>query len=259
MLTIKRYGWLITLLLCNTFCFSQGPPITGDKPIMLGGNSWVIRSLTEIRNTNIGAFIKAPLIVHYLPSANALVGIHLPIVKESIANQKTNPSLGDLEILAKYQIYRKDGVGKTFRVTSKTVQIFPTGKPLNIQGISMATYQSYVGFIAGYESLAYGISNELGYNYQPTTTMDEIRHKLSIGLPLMKPSYPVKKLSLYFEYQSSWFTNLNAFLLTYAQGIQYARGQFTIESAIQTPLIQSSSDQRIQRNYSVFLGARYIF
>jgi len=164
--------------------------------------------------------------------------------------------LGDIELLAKYQFYRKDGMGKTFRLVAKTLQVLPTGKPLNIQGISMGAYQSYLSLIAGYESLKYGISNELGFNIQPSNDMDELRYKLSFGLPLMKPSYPVKKVNLYFEYQSSWFVNLEEYLLAYAQGVQYAKGH---EAAVQFPLIQTASDQRLQRNYSVFLGTRYIF
>jgi len=48
-------------------------------------------------------------------------------------------------------------------------------------------------------------------------------------------------------------------MLLYAQGVQYAKGQFTLEAAIQFPLIQSQSELRQERNFSVFLGSRYIF
>lgn len=250
---------LLLLLVYSIKSIAQGPPITGDKPLMLGANSWVVKSLTEIRNTDEGNFVKAPLMVHYLPTANTLIGVHLPVVHSNFVDREANQSLGDIELLAKYQFYRKDGTGKTFRLVAKTLQFLPTGKPLNVEGISMNTYQSFVSLIAGYESLKYGISNELGFNLQPSTNMDELRYKLSFGLPLMKPSYPVKKVNLYFEYQSSWFVQLDEYLLAYAQGIQYAKGQFTIEAAIQFPLIQTASNQRLTRNYSVFLGTRYIF
>ena len=259
---MQKLKWcmcLLLIILCHFKSTAQGPPITGDKPVMLGENSWVVKSLTEIRNTDEGNFIKAPLMVHYLPTANTLVGVHLPFVNSNFDGNDANQSLGDIELLAKYQFYRKDGMGKTFRLVAKTLQVLPTGKPLNIQGVSMGDYQSYLSLIAGYESLKYGISNELGFNIQPSNNMDELRYKLSFGLPLMKPSYPVKKVNLYFEYQSSWFVNLEEYLLAYAQGVQYAKGQFTIEAAIQFPLIQTASDQRLQRNYSVFLGTRYIF
>jgi hypothetical protein len=251
-------GILISIAFAN-IGLAQGPPITGDKPVMLGANSWLVKTLTEIRNTESGTFTAAPIMVHYLPTANSLVGIHIPFVSTKFDNQKGNQSIGDIELLAKYQFYRKDGMGKTFRLVAKTLQMIPTGKQLNLEGISMGNYQSYTSLIAGYESLKYGISNELGYSLQPSAEMDELRYKLSFGLPLMKPSYPVKKVNLYFEYQSSWFVHLDEYMLLYAQGVQYAKGQFTLEAAIQFPLIQSQSELRQERNFSVFLGSRYIF
>lgn len=238
---------------------TQGPPITADKPVMLGANSWILKTLTEIRNTEGGTFTSAPIMIHYLPTANSLVGIHIPMVNTKFDNQNGDQLLGDIELLAKYQFYRKDGMGKTFRLVAKTLQMIPTGEELNLEGISMGNYQSYVGLVAGYESLKYGISNELGYSLQPSGKMDEMRYKLSFGLPLMKPSYPVKKVNLYFEYQSSWFVNLDEYMLLYAQGVQYAKGQFTLEAAIQFPLIQTESELRQKRNFSIFIGSRYIF
>lgn len=249
---------LLILLMCSSGSFAQGPPITADKPIMLGANSWVVKTLTEIRSTNEGTFVKAPLMVHYLPSANTLVGVHLPYVHFDFDDGKQGQSLGDIELLAKYQFYRKDEMGKTFRLVAKTLQVLPTGEPLNLMDISMGTYQSYVSVVAGYESLKYGISNELGYNLQPSNDMDELRYKLGFGLPLMKPTYPVNKVNLYFEYQSSWFTTLDQYMLLYAQGIQYAKGQLTVEAAVQFPLVQTLPEER-KRNVSVFLGTRYIF
>jgi hypothetical protein len=249
---------LLLLLLCSFNTYAQGPPITGDKPIMLGANSWVVKTLTEIRNTEQGTFTRAPLIVHYLPTSNTLVGLHLPFVNANFNNSINSQSLGDIEILAKYQFYRKDNTGKTFRLVAKTLQTLPTGKSFNLEGISTGQYQSYQGIVAGYESIKYGISNELGYNLQPTNNMDELRYKLSIGLPLLKPTYPVKQINLFFEYQNSWFTSINEFMMLYAQGIQYAKNRFTIEAAMQFPLIQTISEAE-KRNFSIFLGARYVF
>ncbi len=242
---------LFLLVCCNVF--AQGPPITGDKPIMLGANSWVVKTLTETRSTQEGVFVKIPFMVHYLPTANTLVSIHLPLV-----NEKKNLFLGDIELMAKYQFYRQDKVGKTFRLVAKTLQTLPTGRSLELEGISTQTYQSYLGLVAGYESIKYGISNELGYNLSPENNRDELRYKLGFGLPLLKPTYPVNQFNLYFEYQSSWFPFDNEYQLLYAQGIQYAKKRTTVEAAIQFPFIQIISAQK-QRIFSLFMGTRYVF
>ena len=47
-------------------------------------------------------------------------------------------------------------------------------------------------------------------------------------------------------------------MMLYAQGIQYAKGRLTIETAIQLPLIQSVSEEK-ERNFSIFIGTRYVF
>ncbi len=72
----------ILLVVMCTFALikiqAQGPPITADKPIMLGGNSVIIKTLTEIRNTDDGSFGRIPVMIHYLQSSNSLIAIHIP-------------------------------------------------------------------------------------------------------------------------------------------------------------------------------------
>ncbi len=237
---------------------AQGPPITADKPVMLGEGTKLVKSLTEIRNTERGTVTSIPLMVHYLPSSNSLIGVHIPYVNYSFDQlNESGSTIGDISILGKYQFYRKDQMGKTFRIVAKTLQTIGTGDPLGIDGMSLGTYQSYQGFVAGYESLKYGISNELGYNLVPDGTRDEIRYKLGFGLPLMKPSYPVNKVNLYFEYQSMWFVEDEEYMLLYAQGVQYAKNRVTVEAAIQFPLIQELKVSP-ELNFSLYLGARII-
>ena len=111
--------------------------------------------------------------------------------------------------------------------------------------------------VAGYESLKFGISAETGYVWVPDGTLDKYVTKLGFGLPLLKPTYPVDQLNLYFEYASEWHVERNEYLLKYAQGIQYAKKKWTWEAGIQLPLIQDVPEA-IKFNYAVFLGTRYI-
>ena len=250
-------GVLLSITLTNRG-LAQGPPITADKPIMLGGKTKLIKTLSEFRKTEQGEFLSLPVILHYLPTSNSLVGIHVPFVNYSLSGENgSNNSLGDIAILGKYQFYRKDQMGKTFRVVAKTLQTLPTGEKLSADGISTGTYQSYQGIVAGYESIKYGVSNELGYNLVPDNSNDELRYKLGFGLPLKKPVYPVNQVNLFFEYQSSWFTEREDFLMLFAQGIQYAKGRLTVEAAVQVPIIQSLPEN-LKREYSIFFGTRYI-
>ncbi len=238
---------------------AQGPPITADKPIMLGGGSFTTKTLTEIRKTERGTFTYIPIMLHYLPSSNSLVAVHLPYIGYNInASDETGGGLADIKILGKYQFFRKDATGKTFRVVAKTLQSLPTGESLDLVDLSTGNYAGYFGVVAGYETLKYGISNEVGYNWMPNGTLDEFRYKLGFGLPLLKPQYPNKQLNLYFEYTNSWLVERDWYQLLYAQGIQYAGKNITFDLAIQLPLVNDVDNGR-KLEYSLFLGTRYTF
>ncbi len=71
-------------------------------------------------------------------------------------------------------------------------------------------------------------------------------------------AYPVNQLNLYFEYNGNYLVENGTYELLYAQGIQYAFKRLTVETAIQTPLIQSNNLPD-QRKYSLFIGTRYVF
>lgn len=245
------------LVLAFAKAYSQGPPITADKPIMLGGGSFTMKTLTEIRNTERGTIIYTPVMLHYLPTKNTLVALHIPYTSYNLRDIDGS-GLADMKIMGKYQFYRKDGTGKTFRMVAKTLQTLPTGDEIDVMDISTGKYAGYYGVVAGLETLKYGISTEIGYNSMPNGTLDEFRAKLGFGLPLLKPQYPNKQLNLYFEYNSVWLHERDWYQLLYSQGVQYALKNITFDLAVQLPLIQEIDVGRAL-NYSVFLGTRYTF
>lgn len=255
---MKFYKILLAIALMALFkTHAQGPPITADKPIMLGGNSFTTKTLTEIRFTQRGRFTYVPLMLHYLPSSNSLIAVHIPYINYDTFLEDGS-GLADMKIIGKYQFYRKDATGKTFRMVAKTVQTLPTGKELDLMELSTGKYQGYYGIVAGYETLKYGISNEIGYNWMPDGTLDEFRYKLGFGLPLLKPQYPNKQLNLYFEYTNSWLTERDWYQLLYAQGAQLALKNITFDLAVQVPLVNDVDEGR-KLKYSLFLGTRYTF
>jgi hypothetical protein len=256
---MKYTFWLLAILMSfGNFSVAQGPPITADKPIMLGAGSFTARTLTEIRNTERGSFTYVPLMMSYLPSSNSAIGVDIPYLNYDIDNGANGSSLADVKITGKYQFFRKDATGKTFRVVAKTVQTLPIGEELDLMDLSTGKYAGYYGIVAGYETLKYGISNEFGYNWMPDGSMDELRYKLGFGLPLLKPQYPNKQINLFFEYTNSWLLERDWYQLIYAQGIQYARKASTFELSVQVPLV---SDFEAGRNlrYSLFFGGRFTF
>ncbi len=249
---------LLVSLFVSASTSAQGPPITTDGPLMLGGGSITVRTLTEIRKLDSGTFTYVPLTVQYLPTSNTQIGIALPYIMYNPIQGVSGSGLADIQLIGKYQFYRKDGTGKTFRLLAKTVQSLPTGEVLDLMDLSTGLYQGYAGIVAGYESLKFGISNELGYSWMPDGTLDGLRHKLGFGLPLLKPIYPNKQLNLYFEYSSFWLPQRDGYQLLYAQGMQFASKDITFDLALQAPLV-NDMPLGMRLEYSVYFGGRYTF
>ena len=255
---MKTYVIFVTLIFMAFIKVNaQGPPITSDKPIMLGGGSFTVKTLTENRFTQRGRFSYIPLMLHYLPSANSLVAVHLPYINFDTFLED-NAGLADIKVLGKYQFFRKDATGKTFRIVAKTIQTLPTGFDIDAMDISTGKYAGYYGIVSGYETLKYGISTEVGYNWMPNGTLDEFRAKFGFGLPLLKPQYPNKQVNLYFEYTNSWVGERDWYQMLYAQGIQLALKNITLDLAIQLPLVNDVDEGR-KFKYSLFMGTRYTF
>lgn len=249
---MKQLAILILTIFIIQSTKAQGPPITGDKAIMLGEGTIIVKTLTRIMKSDQGTFVHAPLMLHYLPNSDLLFAVHLPF-----ASSPDQSGFGDLTVRGKYQFYRKDQKGKTHRFALKSVHWLPTGFETPIPDISAGVYQSSFSVISGYETLKHGIGTEFGYRYVGGEFTDFWVFNLGFGVPLLKQVYPVNQLNLYFEYDSEWFTNGEKNIF-FAQGIQYARDQVTIEMAVQIPLVRNKL-AAVKRDYTLFLGARYVY
>ncbi len=256
------YTTLLLVLGAGSNVKAQGPPITADKPIMLGSKTVIVKTLTEIRSQGDGLYTRVPLMIHYLPTSNSLVALHVPYVNYDPNKNDGNEggkSLGDIQLLLKYQFFRRDWTAKTFRIVAKTIQNFPTGPEYGLEDLSYGDWATYTSIVAGYETIKHGISAELGYQYHASHKLENsMKAKLGFGLPLLKPLYPVNQINLYFEYGLDKSVESDNTAITYAQGLQYAKGRLTLEAAIKVPLYSNQTYEERLRN-SIFIGTRYIF
>jgi hypothetical protein len=257
----NKIGFISFGILLSTFLCAQGPAITSDSPIMIGSSRSEIRTLMEYRKTIHGEYFIAPLQVSRTFTKDLLLGAKLPMIHQisSIHSDFNSNSfqMGDLQLFAKYQFFRKDKTAKTLRMVLKAVENLNTGQFENVHMASMQQFQSYKALVVGYETLRMGISNELGVNWVPGNSNHDIRYNLSFGLPLLEPVYPTRQINLYFDYSSIWEFNTGDYYLFYAQGIQFAKDNFTMELAVQLPLYQRGPDHMI-RKLGLMLGSRII-
>lgn len=248
----------LALALGSLPLLAQGPPILTDKPIMLGEKKGTFRTFFLHRKNGNFSSNTLPLMLDYNVRNNLELSIMAPIIlKSELAESLT---VGDVGVGIKYQFYRLDGLGRTFRVAAKARQMLPTGKATIAPETGMRQWQTYLGILGGIESLKYGIQSELGYMLSNETSSHMHKmliYKLGFGLPLLKPNYPVKQVTLYFEYEGLAVPRYDHFAVFYAQGVQYAYRKWTFDFSLQWPLKQSLPIG-LQRDFSALAGFRFI-
>jgi len=249
---MKKYLFILLLNITAISAYAQGPPIISDKAIMLGEQTFIVKTLSEFLHTDQGTYTYLPTIMHYLPTSNSLVAIHIPHL-----SSPTESGLGDIQLRVKYKIYRNDMKAKTHRIALKSVHWIPTGFNTGLEEYGVGEYQTLLSIITGYETLKHGIGAEFGYRYVGGNNPNFWKFDLGFGLPILKPTYPVNQINLYFEYHSEIYNSGGANIF-FAQGIQYARDQVTIDLAIQLPLKERAANA-VDRHYKLLVGARYVW
>jgi hypothetical protein len=246
------------LLMAFSMTHSQGPPITIDKPIMLGAGKGTARALLRMVQTAELDFQAMVLEGDYNLSNSLAVGADVPVMLGSNFLQKP---FGDVSAMLKYQFVRIDGQGKSLRIAAKAKQGFATGRKLETPLIGMGHHMTYGGVLAAYESLKLGLQSEMGYSVMyGGAHLNNLNYKFGIGLPLLKPTYPVNQVTVYLETEGQNFKQHHGksqYGYFVAPGLQYARKRFTFDLSVQVPLAQQLQPS-LFRKWSGLVGARVI-
>jgi hypothetical protein len=258
MKSVLNYILLFLAIIISENAIAQGPPIRTDKPIMLGERKGTFRTYYQYFKHAGNHYHIVPFMVDYNLRNNIEIGVELPFAALSSQLRSEGFQLGDMMLKGKYQFIRKDGPGKTFRMGAKATGMFPTGRPSEVPHVGMGAYQIGLGLLAGMESLKYGVVGELAYIYFDRLHPDFVESRLSFGLPLLSPSYPIKQLTLYFEYEGRWMPENNDHAAYFAQGLQWAFGRYALEASFQVPLVERVP-HHFRRDMAILVGTRIIF
>ena len=248
----------IIIILTTYQLFSQGPPITVGTPVMLGLEGGGIRTFGKfISKKNANIYIQ-PFVIPYNITPKFQVGTILPFVFKTPDNSTTVGGFGDMSLFAKYQLYKKDGKAKTFRILGIIKQTFPTGKTSSSPPIGNDLYQTQIGLIVGRISSTIGIYGDFGYNITNKDTSDNFTYNFSVGVPLFAHQYPQKQINTYLEFNGNYIFDSSVHTLYISPGIQYIPGRrILFETSFQIPVLQQNITSN-KTNYMVLLGTRFL-
>lgn len=255
--TSKIFLTILTVLL-SLEMKAQGPPVFTDTPIMLGVQGRGVRTFGNIiSKENANAYAQV-LVMPYNITSKWQVGTVVPYLSISPERITSNSGFGDLKVFTKYQLYQKDGKGKTLRSLIKLTETFPTGNTSKMPVLGSGAYQTTLSLVNGYVTTKYGIYGEVGYNIAGNNLPDNLIYNIAIGYPLLPQKYPPNQLNLYLELNGNYVFDDIGNNLFLSPGIQYIAGRrLLFESGIQIPLADASPTNQ-QTNYILRIGTRIL-
>jgi Putative MetA-pathway of phenol degradation len=248
----------ILLLLGLTESLAQGPPIFTDTPVMLGLEGKGFRTFGRyISKENVKVYVQ-PLVLPFNLTSKWQLGGIAPFINIAPKNAGNRFGLGDIKLFTKYQIFKKDGKGKTFRTLIKLTETIPTGNTTESPALGSDSWQTALGLVNGYITLKYGIYGEIAYNFTSNDLPDNLIYNLAFAFPLLPQKYPPQQINLYLEFNGNLITDSNQNSFFISPGIQYIAGKkLLFETGIQFPLVEEVPEA-IKTRFMYTLGARIL-
>lgn len=237
---------------------AQGPPITVETPVMLGLEGSGIRTFGKWISTEQSKNYIHVIAVPYNFSPKFQVGGIVPFLRKNPEGIESVHGFGDVTLFAKYQLYKKDGKAKTFRILAKISQTFPTGKTDTQPSIGGDIFQTYTGLIFGRITSQLGIYGDIGYNLTGPDATDSWVYNLSFSLPLLAQQYPQKQINLLMEFNGNYLLENELNRVFISPGLQWIPGRrLLLETSFQQPLFQKENITN-KINYQWLLGLRFL-
>ncbi|MCF6182213.1 hypothetical protein [Lutibacter sp.] len=255
---MSKYKLFILLVFYITLSNAQGPPITTQTPVMLGLEGSGIRTFGKFISKENATIYVQPIIIPYNISSKFQIGGIFPF--KFINPKGTNAVTGfsDLALFAKYQLYKKDGKAKTFRILANLKQTFPTGKSSSMPAIGLGLSQTYIGLILGKITSAIGIYSDFGYTITNKGATDNFSYNFSVGIPLLPQQYPQKQINSFLEFNGNYLFDSRIHTLFISPGLQFIPGRrILFETSLQIPVLQQNININ-KTNYMLLIGTRFL-
>lgn len=208
---------------------------------MLGANSGTVRLLyTSQESENLQSTNLIPTIDYNLTASLAIEAGAM--FSRYAGSNMQGLQLTDVMAAIKIQHYQEDIKGKTYRLSSKLSYMGATGQTHAAVKTSGANaWGAYGGFLAGYESLAFGSIMEGGIsrvNYPGRVNGTFVNLKVSAGFPLLPHKFPIRQINTYIEVEYLDKINARSSALLAAPGLQIIWSTLAIEFFYQKCVIK---------------------
>lgn len=293
-LTISRFTWLaravrqsvINLLLaaCFTVPVSWAAPIATNTALPVSAGEIIVREqlVTTHSSDSIGGMdrrvdrFEARTVLGYgLTSKLAIFGV-LPLVNVDRAFGGASTSdfgLGDAALFARYEVFRSDKPGRTFRIAPFAGLRVPTGRDGKTGDGSLDVFGGLIATVASTQwvldsQLRYGLNREAdGFERGNSTSLEtSFQYRLSPGKVTQDTNafvYGVLEISANF-YDRNRVNDVTdpdsgGFQLYLTPGLQYATRRWIADLGVTIPIVNDLHGTALEPDYSILTSIRVNF
>ena len=204
---------------------------------------------------------------------------------ETPADRRDTGGIGDARLFARYTVYRKDGVGRTFRVAPFVGLKLPTGEnsksdasgrlPAPLQA-GTGSWDVFGGLVVTYASVDWNLDMQASYRANTAAdgleVGDVFRGDASLQYRLLPGQvtgatrgflYGVLEANLVHSKRTRingiQDPNSGGTTLYLVPGLQYATRRWIAEVAVQFPTIQDLNGSALERDFTFLAGLRVNF
>ena len=292
-------AWIV--LMCAAFLGlrsgnAYAAPITFNTALPVSQEEFILRELVTVgkASDNFGGLgreltvVTATTVMAYgVTSKLALFGV-VPVTFKELQTQegKRNANgIGDARLVARFTVYKKDAVGKTYRIAPFIGVKAPTGDDTRTDELGLlpaslqpgtGSWDVFGGLIATYASVDWNL--DLQASYRANTRSgdfergDVARADASFQYRLLPGTlsrhdkgyvYGVLEANLVhskrMRINGIQDLNTGGTTLYLVPGVQYATRRWIAEAAVQLPVIQDLNGSALERDFTVLAGLRVNF
>ena len=226
-----------------------------------------------------------PVVVGYGATEDLALFAVIPFLKRSLdvdGLERNELGLGDIELLVRYTVFQTNEAGKTLRLAPIVGLEVPTGTnqgsdelgvlPAPLQ-LGSGTFDPSVGVVLTRQTLRDNLSLSLVYQVNTIANDldfgDEIKVDLAYKYRLFPKFLKTRFLFAGLESNFSWQSrdriadiadeNSGGTLLFLSPSIQYITERFTLEGAVQIPVVQALNGSALAPDIRLIVGAQVNF
>lgn len=263
--------------------------VTTNNALPLGKGQGLVRVqftyLQAIENGQEFEELSIPVVFGFGATRKLALFAVAPILKRELnadGQRRSNFGLGDIELLARYTIFQQNQRGQTFRIAPIVGLEVPTGRnqasdelgvlPQSLQ-LGSGSFDPSLGFVITRQSLKDSFSTSFTYQFNNKADDFERGDEATVDVAYKYRIFPeqLKSGFLFVGLESNLSVqgrnriagtvdpDSGGTRLFISPSVQYITPRFTLEGAVQIPLVQDISNSTIGTDIRVVVGGQVNF